>query len=386
MKTILFPYEHPFHPEKGGINRVAYLLTKSLIKRGYNVIHICLGYPDQYKGYDYPTQINLFPSADLNSIENYRFYEKFLSEHNVDIIVNHAHWADNSLFMHLGTNTGIKRISVIHTKPSYNYDNLYKKRDSTAVESLKRILRVIKWEIKGYRKSYWNNRAKAITSIAEKSDIVCLLSDKFKNEFMRLAPNTEASKIVSIPNPNTYGKQIYLPQKKKQILFVGRLEIGDKHPDRMVSVWQRIYKKFPEWELIFVGDGPDRMSLEFAANKLDRVHFVGFQDPKPYYEQASILCLTSNFEGWGMVLTEAMLHGIVPMTFVFESAVEIIDNEKTGILVTPFSIKEYAMKLSKLMSDDLKRSQMANYAMKRVERYEIERVTDRWEELFNSLY
>lgn len=384
MKKILFIFEVPFHPERGGIERVSDILATSLIKRGYKIIYLCLKYPDNYRGYEYPAELYQFPSSDINAKENYIFYEELIKANNIDVIVNQSMFEHSKLF--LAPNLNVSKITVIHNSPYLDYANLYRRRDDSLKESLKRILRVIKYHIRGVKKQYWNDRARPLIYISEHSDKVCLLSSKFNKEFKQLVSGADSNKIVSIPNPNTYLRQGFIPQKRKQILFIGRMVQWPKRPDLMLKIWRKIYNQHIDWELVFVGDGGYRTVLEQEAKKIERVKFVGFQDPKPYYEEASILCMTSNYEGWGMVLTEAMVHGVVPIAFnSFASVTDIIEDEKNGLLVKPFSLKEYARKLNALMSDDDRRATMAKYAQKSVEKYSIERVTDKWEGLFKSL-
>lgn len=213
---------------------------------------------------------------------------------------------------------------------------------------------------------------------------MCLLSESHIEDFEKYYQKYDGSKIVSISNPNSF-----VPQKchkKKQLLYVGRLDGGQKRPDRLIKIWQRLYKKFPDWEMIIVGDGKERKRLEESAKKLERISFVGFQSPEQYYRDASILCLTSNFEGFGMVLTEAMAFGTVPFAFDSYSAVhDIIEDGRTGVLVTPFSIKEYADKLTLLMQDEEERDRMSENCIKDVTRFSLDNIVNKWESLFNSL-
>lgn len=57
--------------------------------------------------------------------------------------------------------------------------------------------------------------------------------------------------------------------------------------------------------------------LKEMAHKLNlkNISFEGFQEPEPYYARSSLFCLTSTFEGFGLVLAEAMQHGCVPLAF-----------------------------------------------------------------------
>ncbi len=88
-----------------------------------------------------------------------------------------------------------------------------------------------------------------------------------------------------------------------------------------------------------------RERMEYLAQGIPNIRFVGYQDPLPYQLESSISCMTSLYEGWGMVLTEAMQCGAVPIAFnSFASVTDVIDHGRNGILVKPFSIKQYEKK------------------------------------------
>jgi glycosyltransferase involved in cell wall biosynthesis len=111
----------------------------------------------------------------------------------------------------------------------------------------------------------------------------------------------------------------------------------------------------------------------------------GYQDPLPYQLESSISCMTSLYEGWGMVLTEAMQCGAVPIAFnSFASVTDVIDHGRNGILVKPFSIKQYEKELRGLMDnlDLLKR--LSENAMQDIKKYNVDCVVDQWEELFQE--
>jgi glycosyltransferase involved in cell wall biosynthesis len=113
---------------------------------------------------------------------------------------------------------------------------------------------------------------------------------------------------------------------------------------------------------------------------------MGFQSPEEYYSDSSIFCLTSNFEGFPMVLPEAMAFGVVPFAFdSFPAVHDIIEDGKTGVLVKPFSIKEYADKLAQLMDDGKERARMSENCMKYVTRFSLDNIVNQWVTLINSL-
>lgn len=73
---------------------------------------------------------------------------------------------------------------------------------------------------------------------------------------------------------------------------------------------------------------------QVAAYDLEHVSFEGFQQPKPYYERASILLFTSEYEGFPLVLAECMSFGVIPVVYDSYSAVrDIIDDGKDGVVI-----------------------------------------------------
>lgn len=163
-----------------------------------------------------------------------------------------------------------------------------------------------------------------------------------------------------------------------------------KRVDRLLYIWKLIYKKAPDWELVLVGDGNEKQQLQemVVKMKLQNVHFEGYHsDPSSFYRDASILCLTSNFEGWGIVLTEAQANGVIPFSFNCAAGIEEIigNSEEYGILVTPYNLHEYSTKLLKLMNDSNKMQIMHKLVVQKATQYSSEVVGNKWLDLFDSL-
>lgn len=384
-RTILFIYPTPFNPQVGGVERVTDLLARGFIDRGYKVIYLHHVYKHSLMDYDFPAPVYFFPSSDYKSEENRIFYHDFLKEQKIDIIINQCGlFEDSELYLNIGNNR-CKTISVLHNSPMLNYEHLSSEelvlKDNTFLGLLKLIARFclyprIKW-------NYINSRRKHYDFLFPNSDKVCLLSNSHIDDFDKYYKSYDRDKIISIPNPCSFKSQQC--EKKKQLLYVGRLDKGQKRPDRLLKIWKRLYKKFPDWEMIIVGDGIERRRLEKSAKEMDRISFVGFQSPEQYYREASVLCMTSNFEGFPMVLPEAMAFATLPVAFDSFSAVhDILEDGKTGVLVTPFSIKDFADKLSMLMSDEEKLYRMSENCMKDVMRFSLDSIVDRWEHLFKT--
>lgn len=377
---------------RGGIERVTDILAKELIKRGYNVFYLHNKRDESLMDYDYPAPVGFFPEVDYRDNRNVPFYHDFLKENRIDIVINQCGNFNDSI-LYLNVTAGVKTISVLHSNPQLNYaylsSEVLKLRKNTLGEYLKLAGRFILYP--RIKRAYLKRRKWQIDYLSSHTDVICLLSGKFKSEMELLSNkdniNVVLNKIRVIPNPNTYEAEEEAEFKKgKILLYVGRLDKGQKRPDRLITIWKKLYRSYPDWQMVVVGDGSEKSSLVRKSKSLERISFVGFQEPGEWYRKSAIFCLTSNFEGWPMVLAEAMVNGVVPLAFdSFASVHDIIDDGRNGFLVTPFRINEYAEKLAKLMDDDAQRERMRGNCLHDVQQYSKGNIVNKWEQLFKEL-
>lgn len=386
--NILFTSPTSFHPQKGGVGRVTDTLCREFQKRGYTIYYLHRKwYPED--NYPYPASVTILPTNDIYDCKNVEFYHNFLKEKNIDIIINQDGLYESSyLFQNVG-NLTISTISVIHSNPIINYtclwEELYLLKNNTYIEKLKRIIRCLLYPKLKYE--VWKSIQQHYQYILEHSTIITLLSAQYELSLKKINPKL-LNITYSIPNPNTYEEQKSIPIKQKEIIYVGRLYNSTKRVDRLLKIWQSISKKYPDWHLSIVGDGIDgNMLRQYSQQlRLKQIDFYNFQPPRPFYEKAAIICMTSNFEGFPMVLTEAMQFGCVPVAFnSFEAIADIIIPEKTGELVTPFSIKEYKEKLSLLIENVTYREKLSQAAFQYVKQYDSEIITEQWIQLFQKV-
>lgn len=169
------------------------------------------------------------------------------------------------------------------------------------------------------------------------------------------------------------------------------MENQSKRLFRIIQTWKLLEEKFPDWRLTFVGDGPDRNSLEEKVIELGlkRVRFVGFQNPVKYYQRASILMLTSDLEGFPLVLAECMSFGVVPAVYASYPAVyDIIKDGDDGIIIPKrdvYPAELAAKKMAYIMEDDNKRLKMSFSAVKRSQQYSISTICRQWDKTFNEI-
>lgn len=387
--NILFVSPTPFHPFRGGVGRVTYTLTKEFQKRGYQIFYLHQSwYMEDRKQFEYPATVAIFPSKDIFDSQNIKFYHDFILANRIDIIINQDGLYEGSyLFLNSG-NIIVKKISVIHNNPIINYDYLWsdacRLKNNKIIEKIKRVGRCCLF----YRtKLKMLRHLKVHYQFIEKnSDKIILLSDRYVKSLKKIGLNCP-KKIYSISNPNTYENILERPQKRHEIIYIGRLSTV-KRIDRLLKIWSNIYKEFPDWNLLIVGDGEESCSLKIKAKKLNlkRVSFMGFQDPRPFYERASIICMTSDYEGFPMVLTEAMQFGCVPVVYnSFEAIEDIVKSGFTGELIHPFNEKEFIYKIKNLMKDDLYLDTLSKNAFHYVKKYDVKNIVDQWVKLFCNL-
>lgn len=386
--NILFTSSTPFHPLRGGVGRVTDTLCKAFLSKGHKVFYLHHKWSDNdNKNYHYPVPTDVLPNQDKDIQLSHAFYIDYLKQRQIDIVICQDALFD--LTFHRTEDLPVKVISVIHNNPLLDYNVLWNQfvtlRNDKIVEKLKRIARCCIY-LKA-KKKMWKRTVLHFNELYQLSDKILLLSPQYLPS-LRKMDEKFLSKTEYIYNPNTYPLQLNLPKnKKKEIIFVGRC-FYVKRIDRLLKIWNSLWKKHPEWKFTIVGDGPEKEHLDRLAHKmkLENIEFVGFQDPQTYYKRASIICMTSNFEGFPMTLVEAMQFGCVPIAFdSFEAVNDIILPKKTGELAKSFDLKKFENKLTKLLDDENYRSVLSKNAFEHVKQFDISNIVEEWERIFKAL-
>lgn len=381
--NIVFAYPTGLNPQKGGVERITDIIAKILLKRGYTIFY--LNWKREQDNYEYPVPVIDLPSSNLEDPNNLEVYNRFLKENRIDVIINQHGLYEGTYFLSQVKVQNVKIISVLHSDPFGYYNHLFADlmtlRDSSIKEKVKRVARFFLY--RKVKKIIHRSLVNHYTFIQEHPQYVCLLSESYKErleEYCDLPDNY----FISIPNPNTYENIEIIPHKEPILLFVGRLDNRSKKLFTL-DIWYRLCKLYPQWKLIIVGDGPDKDVLINKAKDISNIEFKGYQDPREYYEKASIFCMTSIFEGFPMCLTEAMQFGCVPIAFDSFSAVyDIIKPGETGELVKSFDKKEYVGKLIHLIDDETYRKKLSKNAFQYVKRYDIANILPKWIELIEK--
>lgn len=381
--NILFYYTQTINPKHGGIAQVTFKLGEFLRKKGYTVYYLS----KRKTNNDLTAWQFYLPKASKN--ENKKYFLDFIKLKNIQLIINQNGISPSSEEAIIWSREAqISLVTVMHNSLFGIYGiNNHLKGFRSVLQKVGLLKRAQSLLLGAFRYKYGQYYKRQV----EYSDRIILLSDKFIPEycfFSGLPTSKASSKILSIPNPTSLPNEVLsIMEKRKEILFVGRLS-PEKQVDLLLDIWAKVQPRFENWQLTIVGDGTERDALEKKVKMADikNVTFEGFRKPDDYYKRASLFCMTSAFEGFGMVLTEAMSYGTIPLAFKsYANVTDIIDDEKNGVLITPFSIDEYAEKLSHMMSDQDKMQKMSIAAIEKSKNYSIEKIGKRWIELIKEL-
>lgn len=226
------------------------------------------------------------------------------------------------------------------------------------------------------------------------ANVATWLTSFSANAYAQVAGNS-----VLMPNPNTFESlKTIKTNDKKVVLCVGRFYDAVKRLDRALEVFGRVIANHPDAELVIVGGYDLDMhiptnSKESIRDILQRlsipetnISFVGEQDNvEKYYESASLLIMTSDSEGFSMVLTEAGGFGVPCVIFEIPGLEDLIYEGDNGFIVPQDDIDGMASKVSLLLSDNELRSRMGKQAQELVMRFSQERVCGRWENLIDTV-
>jgi glycosyltransferase involved in cell wall biosynthesis len=192
-----------------------------------------------------------------------------------------------------------------------------------------------------------------------------------------------------IPNPLSFCSEQSSSLRSKKVIAVGK-QGYQKGYDRLLPAWKKVVEKHPDWHLEIYGTIAPEMKLAAQAQELNIENSVHFYPPEKdiqsKYLEASIYVMPSRFEGFGMVLIEAMTCGLPCVSFDCpHGPADIITHGEDGFLIENGNIEQMANSVMQLIGDELFRIKMGNSAKQNVQRFLPEHIMRQWDVLFESL-
>jgi len=258
---------------------------------------------------------------------------------------------------------GSRKIGELHVNRA-NYRN-FEANDSNCVKSL-------------FAK-FW---MRSLVSNLKKLDRFVVLTEEDKSAWPKL------QNICVIPDPLSFSPTQHSLLTDKRVIAVGRY-VYQKGFDLLLQAWTIIEKQFSDWELVVFGDGnrePYEQQMKELGIDRNRCHLNGpTADIQKEYVNSSIFAFSSRFEGFGMVLVEAMACGLPVVSFACPCGPkDIVRDGEDGFLVENGNVDDLAQQLMKLMADDNLRTVFAHRAHQDVQRFNMEHIALRWKSLFES--
>lgn len=197
--------------------------------------------------------------------------------------------------------------------------------------------------------------------------------------------------IEVIPNAAMHVSDAYSDVMNKRVIAVGRLDY-QKGFDRLVQAWQLVRHtgKFTDWKLDIFGQGEWREMLQQMIDKAELQDSVRLNRPTKQigeeYVKSDMLVMSSNYEGFPMVMIEAMACGLPVVSFDYKCGPkDIIQPGINGLLVPNGDIQALADAMMKVMEDEAYRKMLSLNARKVVDTYSEQAVMSQWIRLFTSI-
>ena len=221
--------------------------------------------------------------------------------------------------------------------------------------------------------------------LLRKCDCLVVLTHGDRNFWSQYIPHVKV-----LPNPLTsYPEKINdVPKDKYRVISIGRLT-SIKRFDRLIDAFAKICNNNPNWHIDIYGDGSDKDMLISQISKLGLDNFVIIHPPTNdiYTEikKSQFLVMTSESEGFPLVLIEAMACGIPCLSFDCPYGPgEIIEHNKTGLLAVNGDVSDLANKMQYLMMNPDIIEEMSKEARVSASKYKKETVMKAWEKLYSG--
>jgi len=363
----------------GGAERVGVALANGFAKRGNSVTMVANLFEPQTYQLDENIVLKNLVATNKNKLKkwlsSFLFVRKYLKEIRPDVIIGI-----------MGTTALVARISSLGLGiPVIMTEHWAFEMPPEHPFSVKEY----------FFKFYANKIYRSVTVLTEADKKV--IGKKLKN-------------VVVMPNPLTLEPANGVPKKKKVILAAGRLTAWEvKGFDVLIKAWGTIAKKYPDWTLQIAGQGEkddEQRLLDWAAGCEVGKQFklLGFcNNVKDLYSESEIFVLSSRYEGFGLVLIEAMSQGCACVACDYKgrqaeilspsgderrktkdekSGIEVTEN---GILCEPDNVDALAEGIEKMICDEEYRRNAQWNAIKRSKYYSLENTMDRLESMLNKI-
>lgn len=241
-------------------------------------------------------------------------------------------------------------------------------------------LKIINWihsDYNFYFNDYLRKTARFLDSALKKADFNVCMTHGYAEKY---SVHSSQGKTICIYNPLTItNKNLKCNLDSKNIIWTGRLENKPKGLDILVKVANRL----PEgWQIVVAGDGPDRRMIENHP----RIKILGSlkgEELSTHYASGSIFLQTSNYEGFSLVLGEAMSFGLPVVSTNHAGAIELLGDDEYGLVGKIKDADSLLELINRLIADNNLLQYYSNQSLQRVRDLNINQICEMWQEILN---
>ncbi len=358
MKKICFFMATPF--TLGGEQRVVSILSNLFVNKGFDVTILCtdINAKIDYSIYGLSDKVNIKFVRGYNNkyvIKLRQIRDRLYNEN-----LNSGKYKDNLLIQKFINCDVITELLLIHAinKGKYNYVISLSTIYNTM---LARVSKKIKAKTIGWQHSFSDayfdfkgrrhyNQDKYTKYMFKKLDSYVVLT-QYDKEYLKRRFGFDA---IVINNPKSMESSHVSNLKNKQFLSLGRF-VPVKNYETLIDIFNIFHKKNNDWKLVIVGDGALKETYLKKIKSYGLEKFVKIEayskNVVKYYLNSSIYLLPSLYEGFPMVLTEAIEFGLPVISYNISAAPELIKNNQNGFIVNNYDIEEYVNCMLKIAND-----------------------------------
>lgn len=351
-------------------NKIGVIVDDITAKAGTEraIINLCNGllkyYPEQYKiiiisrfskkgdipFFELNTKIEI---EHLETINNFKFWNKFFlyrillklikainRKHNFDLLMGST-YVHNNLLPFIVKNTQTKTLGCEHVV--YDYPPKL---------------------IKFFRKVMY-----------PKLNAVIVLNETESKNFYFL------NNISVIPNCLPFEAKRSSSLNENRIISAGRLT-HEKGFDLLIDIFDTVHKEAPNWELVIFGEGEEHSRLDSKIKEKglqNNIKLCGaVKNISEEYLQSSIFVLSSRSESFGIVIIEAMNHGLPVVSFDCDGPKNILINKECGYVLPQFDKKKFSEKIITLINNVGIRKKMGESGLKASYKYKEKKIIPLW--------
>lgn len=194
-------------------------------------------------------------------------------------------------------------------------------------------------------------------------------------------------KTVVVPNFHNLPLKENNEEYKKSVVCVGRFH-HQKGYHLLIDVWKIVSKKYPDWRLDYYGEELSEKSMSILKTLNAPSSFVlkGYEnDPDKLYGGYYLNIVPSISESFSLSIIEAMCYAVPSVSFDITGPHALIFNDKNGVLIEPYRIKDMAEKIITLLENHTLRDRMSRECIYTARLYKQEEIMKKWIKLFDNI-